>query len=502
MKITAKTIKYAILPTLIVLLVGGIIDAYFFEYIIGKNRPISLAQWVSGCGAIIGLWLFFRRTENQEKQLQYQGEQLQNQNKQLEQQREQIDIQINKEIDDRFNASVQLLGNSETSARIGGMYSLHKLIIGDAGKEYRVQVVQILCSHIRSKTQEQEYQELHTDRPSHEIQIAIDILFRNVNGVKGIYQQDFSQENNFPRADLSHAHLQGANFNRTQCQGTNFSHADCQRADFTEAKCQRASFMEAQCLETIFREAHCHEADFTKAQCQKVNFREVQCLGTIFREAYLQDADFTKAKCLETKFEKAHLQGTKFTEARCQSASFRHAQCQGTDFIESQCQGSYFLRVEFQGADFYRANCQGANFTEAQCQGARFNKAKFQGAYAIKFNGLAHMVLELENRINQDTELETLRLEGALGEVFNDTIETAKQYLPDYWYTKMQEIIKEHENKEPCYAIPEGIIEGKLETSEVLAIIKEQETIQNMRIKYYEELNNNLIRPPLTEIYK
>ena len=168
MKLTAKTIKYAILPTLIALAIAGIIDAYFFEYIIGKDRPINLAQWISGCVAFMGLWLLFRRTKYQEKQLRYQSEQLQNQNRQLEQQntqlgqqREQIDIQINKEIDDRFNAAVQLLASNETSARTGGMYSLHKLIIGDGGGEYRVQVAQILCSHIRSKTQEPEYQKQH-----------------------------------------------------------------------------------------------------------------------------------------------------------------------------------------------------------------------------------------------------------------------------------------------------------------------------------------------------
>ena len=425
MNIIAKIIKYVILPALLMLGIAGVIDAYFFEYIIGKDRPISLAQWISGCVALAGL--LFLRTKNQddqfqnknkeveqkqekqshqddqfqnknkeveqkqekqlhqddqfqnknkelkrqqekqlhyqddqfqnknkelkrqqEKQLHYQDDQFQNKNKQLkqrqkkqlhyqddqfqnqnkklekqnkqftnqEQQRQQrrqkniqinkekehfnvswqslaqwgvsigtiaggawlffrrvknqdkqIDIQIKKEIDDRFNAAVQLLGNSETSARTGGIYSLYQLIIEPKAEKYRVQVAQILCSHIRSKTQEPEYQKLHRDRPSNEIQTAIDILFRNINGIKGIYQQDFSQANNFPRADLSRAHLQGANFRNAHCQEADFGRAQLQGASFGEADCQKTNFTEAQCQGTDFTHAHCQGANFTKTDC-------------------------------------------------------------------------------------------------------------------------------------------------------------------------------------------------------------------------------------------
>ena len=56
--------------------------------------------------------------------------------------------------------AVQLLASNETSARTAGIYSLYQLIIKHEGEKYRVQVVQILCSHIRSKTQEPKYQNI------------------------------------------------------------------------------------------------------------------------------------------------------------------------------------------------------------------------------------------------------------------------------------------------------------------------------------------------------
>ena len=71
----------------------GIVDALYSKHVI-KDQSISLVELISGCIAIIGVWLLFRRVKNQDKQ---------------------IDIQINKEIDDRFHAASELLGNSETS---------------------------------------------------------------------------------------------------------------------------------------------------------------------------------------------------------------------------------------------------------------------------------------------------------------------------------------------------------------------------------------------------
>ncbi|CAB5502312.1 hypothetical protein AZO1586I_942, partial [Bathymodiolus thermophilus thioautotrophic gill symbiont] len=60
------------------------------------------------------------------------------------------------------------------------------------------------------------------------------------------------------KADLSHAYLMGANFERAQCQGASFYASKCQEADFWDAHCQGANFEEAQC----------QGADFSKTQLQ------------------------------------------------------------------------------------------------------------------------------------------------------------------------------------------------------------------------------------------
>ncbi|CAB5507519.1 hypothetical protein AZO1586I_1889, partial [Bathymodiolus thermophilus thioautotrophic gill symbiont] len=183
--------------------------------LIDTETKITYTSIGSGLIAIIGLHLFYQRLKNQEKQ---------------------IDIQINQRIDERFNSAINLLGSSETSARTGAIYALHELAREE--EKYRKQIAQILCSHIRSKTNEEEYQQKHNKRPSNEIQTTINLLFKEHE--HGLYTQDFARVAEFPKADLSHAYLMGANFERAQCQGASFYASKCQEADFWDAHCQGA----------------------------------------------------------------------------------------------------------------------------------------------------------------------------------------------------------------------------------------------------------------------
>jgi uncharacterized protein YjbI with pentapeptide repeats len=207
-----------------------------------------------------------------------------------------------------------LLGSSETSARTGTIYALHELALEE--EKYRQQIAQILCSHVRSKTSETEYQKTHKERPSNEIQTTLNLLFKEHK--RGLYAQDFAKVTEFPRADLSHAYLVGASFEHAQCQGVNFWHAQCQGADFSLAQCQGADFCFAQCQGASFRGAQCQGADFGHAQCQGVNFSRVRCQGVNFKSTQCQGAyalkkfysqELSSRIGEETKFEVLQLEG-------------------------------------------------------------------------------------------------------------------------------------------------------------------------------------------------
>ena len=148
--------------------------------IVDKETEATIISIVGGVIAIVGLILFYQRLKKQE---------------------EQIDLQRKQRTDDRFTTAVELLGSSETSARTGAIYSLYHLAIED--KKYRKEVAQILCSHIRSKTNEPDYKEEHKDRASNEIQTTIDLLLKDKNGNTGLYCQDFLKEKIFHRLTLN-----------------------------------------------------------------------------------------------------------------------------------------------------------------------------------------------------------------------------------------------------------------------------------------------------------
>ncbi len=286
--------KFITLKSIIILYIVPYIIIFIALYsieLIDTESKITLTSFGSGLGGlivIIGLYFFYQRLEKQQKQ---------------------IDIQINQRVDDRFNSAISLLGSSETSARTGAIYALYELAIEE--EKYRSQIAQILCSHIRSKTNELEYQKNHgirpkidallepeknqIDRPSNEIQTTINLLFKEKE--EGLYTQDFARVDGFPKANLSHAYLIGADFISAQCQKANFTNALCKGVDFEYAQCQGVDFRSAQCQKANFVMAQCQGANFTNALCQDVNFWVAQCQGVDFTNAQLQGVDFQGTEC-------------------------------------------------------------------------------------------------------------------------------------------------------------------------------------------------------------
>ena len=345
--------------------------------LIENKLKIEFSLIGSALIAIIGLKLFLHRLEKQEKQ---------------------IDLQRKQRTDDRFTTAVNLLGSSETSARTGAIYSLYHLSIED--KKYRKEVAQILCSHIRSKTNEPDYQKEHKDRPSNEIQSTIDLLLKDKDGNKGLYCQDFAKENSFPKVNFEYTYLVKANFYEAQCQGADFNHAQCQGADFDYAQCQGA--------------------DFLNAQCQAAKFNAAQC------------------------------QGATFIRAQCQGASFCGAECHGVDFIITQCNGAGFSAAHCQGADFFNVQCKGAYAVDEYIE-FKDRIGKETELKTIQFVG------ELTKEAIENIEAAKNHLDDAWYQKMQKIIDENKGKKAD------EDTIPENKGKKADEdTIPEGIKKGKL----------------------------------------
>ena len=361
----------------------------------------------------VGFYLLYLRLENQTKQVENQSRAL--------------DHQMAKEVDDRFIAAVGLLGNAEASARTGAIYSLYQLFIDKGGEKYRRQIAQILCSHIRTKTQEPDYQENHKDRPSNEIQTTINLLFKEgkeENGNRGIYcMGEIIEKDNFPRANLEHAFLCGADFWGANCEGANFHGAYCRMIKFVNAHCEGASF----------GEAHCEGSHFIGAHCEGANFWRSYCIGATFGKAY----------------------------------------CQGADFGRAHCEGVIFLS----------ANCAGADFSDACCQGAFLGKADFRGSYALEDRpDYSSAVERIKGQINKETKLENVIFSGELSEESIRAIDEAKPYIREPSYNRLQKIFEGSKGFPSSNAISEDVITGELEDSpELQKIIQKLEELERRK---------------------
>ena len=80
------------------------------------------------------------------------------------------------------------------------------------------------------------------------------------------------------------------------------------------------------------------------------------------------------------------------------------------------------------------------------------------------------------------------RLEGEIDEDIIENIENSKNYLNDFKYEEIQEIIKDNTGKKTRYGTPEGCITGILENSEQLQSIikKDWEKLEQLNKKQHD----------------
>lgn len=232
------------------------------------------------------------------------------QDKTAKAQAEGVRAQVEANEQNLFNEAVKHLGSEKESVRIGGVYALCKLAKGKSTKEeYLANVCDILCAHVSSKTNEEDYRKVYKYKPSVEIQILLNLLTKG-DGSKVFKGQRF---------DFSDSQLQNVNFYGAQLQNANFSRSQLQHANFSYTQLQ--------------------DANFSNSQLRGANFQSSQPQGAHFWNAQLQFTDFSDARLQLAYFGYTQLQGTGFFNAQLQGANFVGAQLQFTNFWNAQLQG-------------------------------------------------------------------------------------------------------------------------------------------------------------------
>lgn len=321
------------------------------------------------------------------------------------------------EVERRFQKGINLLGNDQESVRLGGIYILWGIVkdalealpylevkkntpkVESFKKAYslRSQIVNILCTHIRSRTNEKSYLKQYypslyakrypkafvedfgdvgqfnylkpeDEKPSNEIQTVLSLLTKT-NVCKTL---DLSRNT----LNLVYAILKGAS-----CQAANFEGAYCRGVDFQNANLQQANFQKANLKNAHFQKAVCSDAYFDNANLENSNFKDAFCENSSFRDAFCGNSHFENAICENAHFEKALCNGSFFSGANCSSAHFEGANCRQAHFEKANCSGAHFTSACCNNASFEGANCINGHFEKADYVYARFGGAKLSETY-------------------------------------------------------------------------------------------------------------------------
>ena len=202
------------------------------------------------------------------------------QNKQLSLQEVQIESQIKLQ---RFSSGVELLGNANESARIGGVFNLFFLSYDFF--DYREPVCEILCSHIRTITSDKDYQEKYKENPSTEVQTILDLLFPKYNSKDNRYLSYHIYPINdtlfnIPNDTLFYDpsihdifYFCEKNLKKSFLYGVDFSFTVLNKVFFGRSKLNESHFHFSYLIETFFNGVELSNSIFTDSKLYNVYFQ-------------------------------------------------------------------------------------------------------------------------------------------------------------------------------------------------------------------------------------
>ena len=344
--------------------------------------------------------------------------------------------QVHAERRSRYAKAVEQLADEKAPIRLGGVYTLVKLIdewLADEktlpNEEERREegqvIVNSLCAYIRSpfdlasrakvlsqdqtpENYEGRDQQFTKDparfREEKELRLTIlsEIKKRLTGGIrihkdgsqeilKGLWSDfnyDFSNTVFFYPVSFSNSYFgASSNFSRVKfTKDADFSGVKFTKgADFSEAEFTRSNFSGVK----FTKGADFSEAEFTRSNFSGAKFTK----GADFSEAEFTGTDFFRAEFTRSNFFRVKFTGTDFSRAKFtkdtnfSEAEFTRSNFSGAEFTRSNFSGAEFAEADFFGAEFAEADFSWAEFAEADFSWAEFTKASFSGA---EFTGIAN----------------------------------------------------------------------------------------------------------------
>ena len=239
----------------------------------------------AGVVAATGLWYTsrnhrlardqFGQTQEQFKLAQQQFEHTQEQFQHTQaKDHEQATIAREGQVTDRYVAAIKLLGSANVSERLGGIYSLER-IMGDSDRDAKT-VIEVLAAFIRSPHSiipEGSETNPQSKGTAEDLQAAVTVLARRPDSAKKTHI-------NLAGAKLSRVQIEGADLAMWDMRSADLSHSNLQQAHLAGAHLEEANLEGASMYRANLEGAYLNKARLTSANLWGANMRETTLFGT------------------------------------------------------------------------------------------------------------------------------------------------------------------------------------------------------------------------------
>lgn len=341
-----------------------------------------------GAGAIAGLGLYYthRNHRHAEKLYEHSQEQFAHVR---EKDREQAELTREGQVTDRYVAAIKLLGSGNLHERLGGIYSLER-VMNDSERDHRT-VVEVLSAFVRTPVGKG-----RADEDSGE-GVSVDIAADVSAALAVLGRQPVRQSH--PVMDLRGSRLVGAtvrdvDLSEANLQGVEFEGALLEDVVLAGALLASATLVGADLREVDLSQAIAPDADFTGAHFQGVSFTNAVLTRVVLVGADLGGVDFSHA----------FLRHAKLTGSFLANAVLSHASLERADLSGADLEGADLTHADLTGAKLWKANLTGADLGGADLTRADLTDAELAGADLLTARGLSVRQL-VKARFTHDTKL-------------------------------------------------------------------------------------------------
>ncbi|MFJ8955284.1 pentapeptide repeat-containing protein [Streptomyces sp. NPDC102381] len=352
---------------------------------------------VLGAGAIAALGLYYthRTHQHAEKLHAHSQEQFAHAR---EKDREQAELTREGQVTERYVEAIKLLGSGNLHQRLGGIYSLER-IMNDSDKDHRT-VVEVLSAFVRTPvstsnpphtaatcSEGTDSQREPGDIPAPDVAAALTVLGRQPS------------RDNPAVPDLREARLVGAVLRDVRLEDANL-----QGSVLTAAVFERVSLFGAHLASATLTGAAFRRSDLSQVIAPGADMTGISVEDSVFTNAVLTTARLTGADLAYTDLRHANLTSANLAGADLGKAKLQYARLEHADLGGAKLEGAGLTHTDLVRARLCEADLTGAVLDQANLAHADLSDAILDGADLATTHGLSVRQL-LTAHITGDTEL-------------------------------------------------------------------------------------------------